>query len=319
MQRIAIVDTETTGIDATKDRVIEVGCVLWNVQHRSIETCFSSLIHADANAAEAVNGIPVALLQGPAPAAREAWGRCERVIAGAEAFVAHNASFDRGFFPKQLAARLPWICTQNDLEWPRPSHSRSLVALALAHGVGVARAHRALDDCLTIASILERCAELGTDIDALLSRGLRPKVKVHSLAPFDQRDKVKASGFSWDPTAKVWWREMAEEDVAALPFATKLVSPPPKTSGAGPDQTAAASPPTTTTPARAPKEAGTSPSPAKPRDWVAEAAALKERMVEAKRDPIQLAAAESALRTFNESAPEDLGLDLVRFFNLVRG
>lgn len=309
IQRIAIVDTETTGIDATRDRAIEVGCVVWSVTHRSIETCFSSLIHADANAAEAVNGIPVALLQGPAPAAKDTWARFERVIAGAEAFVAHNASFDRGFFPELLARRLPWICTQNDLEWPRPTSSRSLLllALALAHGVGVARAHRALDDCLTIASILERCAELGVDIDAMLARGLRPKVKVCSLAPFDQRDKVKAAGFQWDAAAKTWWREMAEEDVAALPFATSsspLVRPGASTQVAG------------TTPARGPEKAGPS---TPPRDYVAEAVALKEQMVEAKRDPILLAAAEQALRKFNESSPEELGLELVRFFNLVRG
>ena len=55
MKRILIVDVETTGVDAAKDRVIELGFVLWSVEHRCILEAYSSLISHHENPAEAVN------------------------------------------------------------------------------------------------------------------------------------------------------------------------------------------------------------------------------------------------------------------------
>jgi DNA polymerase-3 subunit epsilon len=310
LHRVAIVDTETTTLDPATGACVEVGLVVWDVATKAVERCFSDVLPAASNPAESVNGIPAKLLAslGGAPEAARVWKRFEALSEGCDAYVAHNADFDRDWLPNGLAMRFPWICSMSDVDWPRaPQYgpAKSVVNLCLSHGVGVVHAHRAIADCLSIAAVLTRCAELGHDVEAMLGRGLRPKVLVHSTAPFKDKDAVKDAGFHWDGAAKVWWRSMPEEDIGALPFATKIVSPTPKTSG-GPAQTSAASP-------------TSSPAPAKPRDWVAEAAALKEQMVEAKRDPLLLAAAEQALRKFNESCPEELGIEIVRFFNLVRG
>src|SRR5262249_44340345 len=121
-----------------------------------------------------------------------------------------------------------WIDTCWEVEWPMAKHadSRKVHALCLAHGLAVLDAHRALPDCQLLARLLERCHELCFDVGHLLERALRPKVEVVSLAPFEQKDIVKQHGFRWSPERKVWWRNMAAEDLAGLPFRTRIVQPP---------------------------------------------------------------------------------------------
>jgi DNA polymerase-3 subunit epsilon len=223
MKRVLILDTETTGIDPAKDRAIEVGAVLWSVEHRTIDRCYSAILRGEGNAAEAVNGIPAAALPF-ATAPDFAWDTVGTMAGGADAFVAHSADFDRGFTPEPLARLLPWICTIDDVQWPRASDSRSLVALALAHGLGISHAHRALTDCLTIARLLERVAEMGHDVGAMLARGLRLKAKFQALVSYETNALAKTAGFRWDAAAKIWWRKMAVDDVAALPFKVRQVA-----------------------------------------------------------------------------------------------
>jgi DNA polymerase-3 subunit epsilon len=99
----------------------------------------------------------------------------------------------------------------------------SLVPLALAHDLGVAVAHRALADCDLIARLLTRCRELGHDIDAMLTRGLRPKVTLMACVSFDDRELAKVAGFHWHAPRKQWLRRMVEAD-AAFDFPVRVVA-----------------------------------------------------------------------------------------------
>ena len=219
---ILILDIESTGLDPAKDRAIEVGCVLYSLQHSTMLRSFSTLIAGDGNAAEAINRIPPAAVI----ESTGTWAGVAKMAANATAIVAHNADFDRSFSPPAIQAALPWVCSMSDLAWPRPSESRSLVSIALAHGLGVATAHRAIEDCLLIARLFTRARELGADLEAMLERGLRPKALFVGLAPFERNDEMKAAGFAWDRIVKrAWARKMAIEDAAALPFATRQVAP----------------------------------------------------------------------------------------------
>lgn len=242
MKPVLILDCETTGLDPAKDFVIEVGAILWSVEHRTSIAMYSSLLDSThANAAEAVNGIPAAILPS-APRPDDVWAEVRALASEADAFLAHNADFDRSFclphMPNQRAK--PWICTCTDIEWPgarraastdphRERPGQSLAALALAHGLGLSHAHRALTDCMTIARLLERCAELGHDIEAMLARGMRPKA---SFAVADttydpkRNELAKQNGFRWDPDRKLWWRRMPIEDAGALPFKVRRLEEP---------------------------------------------------------------------------------------------
>lgn len=224
LRNILILDTETTGLDPAKDKLIEVGLVLYNLERGAIIHTASMLVDQPRDgldpASEKVHGIPLDMLY-----MGETVARVDRMISwlanAADAYVAHNADFDRQWIEQDRANQLPWICTCNDITWPKCSESRSLTNIALAHGVGVVDAHRALTDCLTIARILTRLREGGTDLEALLTPGLRPKATFVAMAPREQNDLLKENRFRWNPTTKVWWRKMPTEDAAALPFRTR--------------------------------------------------------------------------------------------------
>lgn len=221
MKAILIVDTETTGLDPDVDLVLEVGAVLWSVEHKTTMVAYSSLVkRITGNPAFAVNGIPEGALPLGAPF-ECALADVEELAARADAIVAHNAEFDRAFLPT-LTAHMPWICTKSDVKWPRAEQGASLVATVLAHGLGVASAHRALTDCRLIVRLLERCHELGHDVNAMLERGLRPKARFVAQISYDDRENAKAAGFRWEKPH--WVRTMAVEDAAALPFPVRVVA-----------------------------------------------------------------------------------------------
>lgn len=249
MKTIAILDTETTDVDPFKGHLLEVGCVLWSVEHRAIIESRSWLVangDLNVNPAIAVNGIePALLFHGyDEPIIGE---QLALMTADVDAYTAWNAGFDSEWIavcmPGALNDSKPWFDAMDDLEWPRASSSRKLVEVALAHGVGVVDAHRALTDCLTIARLLDRVA---FDLDALdqgraeggeatrmpgsfvtwLERSLRPKV--HVEVPWERYDAAKtpaknevykAHGFRWNPKpVERWRRKMFREDAAKLPF-----------------------------------------------------------------------------------------------------
>ena len=57
IEKILILDTETTGLDENKDEVIEIGCILFDVSFKCVLSQVSFLFPVDNNEAEHVNGI----------------------------------------------------------------------------------------------------------------------------------------------------------------------------------------------------------------------------------------------------------------------
>ena len=237
IRRALILDLETTGVDPVKDRIVEVGLVLYSVAHHTVIRCGSFLVDAGVgNAAERVNRIPADALLVDGEGESAVWAAVRKWSADADVLLGHNArTFDLLFLPPELRDRLPLVDTCHDIAWPgRPGDAelerpgQGLVALALAHGLGVASAHRALTDCLLIAALLDRVHEHGHDVQAMLVHGLRPKALfvVADTGYSEERNAlVKAAGFKWDqPDARRQWsRFRAIDDAGALPFAVREV------------------------------------------------------------------------------------------------
>ena len=57
IEKILILDTETTGLDENKDEVIEIGCILFDVSFKCVLSQVSFLFPVNNNKAEYVNGI----------------------------------------------------------------------------------------------------------------------------------------------------------------------------------------------------------------------------------------------------------------------
>lgn len=225
---VLLVDTETTGVDDSA-RCIEIAATLFSVRHAAPVRSFSSLIRAEENPAENVNRIPVALLR-EAPRPEPVWNRFFEMVPWADAIVAHNADFDRRFVPSVESSQhiKPWICSMDDLAWPKANRpGEGLVSLALAHGLGVAHAHRAAADVELLGRLLTRIHEMGTKLNSFLARGLRPKalfMVAETSFDAERNERAKAHGFVWDRAMpRRWARKMAIEDAQALPFAVVQV------------------------------------------------------------------------------------------------
>ena len=216
-----LLDTETNGLDPSRDRTIEVAVTLFDVKHAQPVASFASLIRGEAkNEAQPTNGIPAEML----PEAREServWSAVRWIMEPAQIIIAHNSEFDRQFTPD---LGRPWVCSENDIVWPGRVRGGSLVHLALSLGLGVSHAHRAMSDVDILSRCLTRLAEMGHELEPILLYAMRPKAMFHSLAPYDAKDTVKAAGFRWDPDKKIWWRRMAIEDAEKLPFRVRAVS-----------------------------------------------------------------------------------------------
>jgi DNA polymerase-3 subunit epsilon len=219
---LLILDTETTALSPEQGQCIEVGAILFQVAERAVLAQVSFLLPAASNPAAHVNGIDAAITRLPQP--WQAGLQCfEAMLAAADALLAHNAAFDRQWFGHGLlpAVAKPWICSMEDIRWPADRHLRaspSVRDLALAYGVPVWAAHRALTDCIYLAQVLERCAGL----EQLLAAALEPRRLFRACLSYSERQQAKEAGFRWnEPVRGAWSRRLSDREAAALPFSVQ--------------------------------------------------------------------------------------------------
>jgi DNA polymerase-3 subunit epsilon len=219
LERLLILDTETTALHPEDGDCIEVGAVLFQVASRAVLTQVSFLLPCQENGAEAINGIPAAVSRLPQPW-QEAMRCFMAMVAAADAILAHNAAFDRQWFGRGALPAIdkPWICSMEDIRWPSEKHLRaapSVRDLAIAHGVPVWAAHRALTDCTYLVQVLERC----DDLEGLLRQACEPRRLYQAQLSYSERHQAKQAGFRWnDPVPGAWSKRLSEREVAALPF-----------------------------------------------------------------------------------------------------
>jgi len=218
-ERLLILDTETTALHPDEGHCIEVGAVLFHVPSRTALTQVSFLLPCQSNAAEAINGIPAAVSQLEQPW-REALNCFLAMAVAADGILAHNAAFDRQWFGHGPLPALekPWICSMDDISWPSGRQLRpapSVRDLAIAYGVPVWAAHRALTDCTYLVEVLRRCE----DLEALLEAALEPRRLYRAQLSYNERHQAKAAGFRWnDPVPGAWSKRLSEREVSTLPF-----------------------------------------------------------------------------------------------------
>jgi DNA polymerase-3 subunit epsilon len=222
---LLIVDTETSGLDPAAGQCLEVGAVLFHVPSRAVLGQLSFLLPAESNPARCVNGIDPAVTRLPQPW-RQSLALFAAMVAAADAVLAHNAAFDRQWFGVEPLPAIDrhWICSMDDIRWPPERHLRprpSVRDLALAYGVPVWAAHRALTDCIYLAQVLERCEGL----DELLAAALEPRQLFRAELSYAERHQAKEAGFRWnDPVVGAWTRRLSSREARSLPFPVQPIS-----------------------------------------------------------------------------------------------
>ena len=168
-----VLDTETTGLDPVDHRIIEVCIVLF--RDRKPIGGVNQRIYPDRPIdprAEMVHGISLRDLEGK-PRFAEAAPKIFKALDRCDNLVAHNLSFDMGFFAAEFA-RLKydlsgWVkkkgfCTLEEGRWATPTGKvPNLKELCFATGVqyDADRAHSALYDTVVLAKALFRGVDLG--------------------------------------------------------------------------------------------------------------------------------------------------------------
>lgn len=165
METIAVVDFETTGLGPTSGgRATEIAAVL--VRGGTVLDSWSSLMNSGAWVPphiQALTGISNEMLA-RAPDSAQVMRELARFTQGCP-LVAHNASFDRGFWQAEMAhagidpdPAHEFSCTVllSRRLWPE-ARSHSLGSLVRFHGLSFSgRAHRAMADALVTAELLLR-------------------------------------------------------------------------------------------------------------------------------------------------------------------
>ena len=89
-------------------------------------------------------------------------------------------------------------------------------------------AHRALTDCIYLAQVFERCA----DLEALLQAALEPRSLYRAELAYAERHRAREAGFRWNEAVpRAWSRRLSRREAEALPFPVQLVPDPMPTEG----------------------------------------------------------------------------------------
>lgn len=218
---LLILDTETTGLDPSKEKIIELAMLRLEVDSVTGHPLgplqvFDQLEDPGRPIPKevvALTGITDADVQGKyldEP-------RIAAMLEGVDLVVAHNAAFDRPFCEARIPqfSELAWACSFADIDWRAQGRSSSkLETLALELG-WFYDAHRAEMDCHALLAVL--CAPLPksserTGLAALLAAAAKPSYRLYAThAPFDSKDLLKARGYRWNAEQKVWFTRIADD------------------------------------------------------------------------------------------------------------
>ena len=227
LRRGLIVDVETTGLDPTRDSIIELAILPFD---------FSSdggiyAVH-EGYAALEDPGMPV-----PETVTRLTGITDEDVrgqtldddmvaalAAEASLVIAHNAGFDRRFLERRFPVFVdkPWGCSREQVPWVEEGlRSRSLDYLLFRNG-WFFDGHRAMNDCRATLHLLSMTLPLsGRSVFPVFLGNARRRVwRIWALeAAFDLKDRLKARGYRWsngeDGRPRAWFLDVDDADLAA--------------------------------------------------------------------------------------------------------
>jgi DNA polymerase III subunit epsilon len=227
LRRGLIVDVETTGLDPTRDKIIELAILPFD---------FSSAgglyaVH-EGYAALEDPGMPV-----PETVTRLTGITDEDVggqtldddmvaalAAEAALVIAHNAAFDRRFVERRFPVFVdkPWGCSSEQVPWAEEGlRSRSLDYLLYRFG-WFFDGHRAMNDCRATLHLLSLDLPMSgrPALAVLLQAARRRSWCLRAIeSRIELKDRLKARGYRWsngdDGKPRTWYREVDEADLAA--------------------------------------------------------------------------------------------------------
>ena len=219
-------DIEATGLDKQKDRMIEVGLVLYSTGQNRVLESTGFLVQSD--------GVPITPeiteITGITQAAADKFGYdpdgaldvIRNFVEQSDAILAHNGNrFDRILTENTVKRRnssLPeklWIDTMMDIPGVK---GEQLITMCAKVGILMSGAHGALVDA---SSTLEMARRHSLDptksFDKMVERAKSPLVLVQAHQDRSRNQDAKKLRFRWSPApVGIWWKAVKEMDMAEL-------------------------------------------------------------------------------------------------------
>lgn len=211
-----IIDLETTGLDTSRNEVLEIAAIKFGYTDdriTSVIDTFQAFQQPSAPiepAITALTGITDAMVDGH----HIDTVALEQFVSNAHIVIAHNAAFDRKVAERHwpLFANCHWACSATGINWKAHGLGGARLAYLLAEFGLFHDAHRALDDCHAVLEILARTIPgLETSgLEVLLNRARRPQHRIWAIdAPFALKGLLKQRGYRWNDGAdgrpKSWY------------------------------------------------------------------------------------------------------------------
>ena len=231
MRRILVLDTETTGLDPSKEKIIELALLRVDVDTATglpigPVQVYDGLQDPDKPIPPevvAITGITDADVQGQSLDE----SRVKELMEGVEVVIAHNAGFDRPFVEARLPtfAQLDWACSFADIDWKAQGRgSAKLESLAQALGLFY-DAHRAEMDCHALLAVLAQPLPHAeqpqhTGLAHLLRAAGQPSFRLSATqAPFEAKDQLRTRGYRWNAEQRVWVTRLNDEGALQSEYA----------------------------------------------------------------------------------------------------
>ena len=225
--RVLVLDTETTGLDQTKDKIIELAILQVDVDMATGLPVGEVLVYDEledpgmpvSKEIEAITGISTEMVRGK----HLDEAKIASLLAGADLVIAHNAGFDRPFCEARIPAfaQLPWGCSFADIDWKKEGHgSAKLEYLALEKG-WFYEAHRAEVDCHALLAVLAQALPTTgqSGLAQIIAASRQSSYRLQATgAPFEAKDLLKARAYRWNAEQRVWHTKIADQSQLSAEF-----------------------------------------------------------------------------------------------------
>ena len=218
LMTVAVLDTETDGLDNRNDNIIEIAVALIEVD---ADDRIVRIIDKGTARQDPCRMVPPKITQITGldnKILKACTIRIEALTAfinRADAVLAHNAGFDRLFCERLLPgiSHLPWVCSMRDVPWLDMGYDGAKLGhLLMQSGLFAPTAHNALDDVEALINLLAcRLANGKTVMAEALANAQVPTVRIDAeRVPFSIKNELKRFGYRFDWSSKVWWTEVSQ-------------------------------------------------------------------------------------------------------------
>jgi DNA polymerase III subunit epsilon len=159
LKTAVLIDTETTGLDARTDQIIELGMVKFDYlsdgRIAGVRDVFSSFNEPTVPISAEITvltGIDDEMVAGH----RIDEAAVNAFVDDAVIVIAHNSGFDRKFVERYwpIFEQKPWGCSATEIEWRKHGFAGAQLGYLLNGAGFFHQAHRAVDDCHVLLEIL---------------------------------------------------------------------------------------------------------------------------------------------------------------------